>query len=108
MALITPMTYPFILSMIIAGIVVTVYSLAKDLLAGMQPEPLPEQEPKFDELSPQEKADMEARARAEKVRVQVMAEKQRQASVTSMLDEHFGDPKPQEEPTLPPKKWWQL
>ena len=106
MALITPFTYPFFLSAIIVGIVVLVFSITKDLIGTMIPEPQPEREPRFDELSPQEKANLEAQQRAEKVRSHVMAERHRQVSVTSMLDERFGDPKPEE--PAPPKKWWQL
>ena len=103
MGLITATTYPLFVGLLIAGILTLAYSIVRDFLATMQ---IPEPEPSFDALSPEERANLEAQERAEKVRSDVMSERMRQVSVRDMLGDRFGDPKP--EPELqPPKKWWQ-
>lgn len=105
MAIITTATYPFFIAILIAGILSLAYSIIKEFVQRMQ-SAQPQPEPSFEDLSPIEKANIEAQEKAEKVRAQIMLERQRSTSVTEMLDQHFGDPRPEPEPE-PPKKWWQ-
>lgn len=104
MAFITETTYPLMMGVLMAGIALLAYSIVKDILARIQPQPELADQPRFDQLSPQERANLDAQARAERVRTTVMHEKQRKQSVTDMLDQRFGDPKPQE--PEPPKRRW--